>query len=97
MASMHRPALTHELTQADELADALGISVRTLAIAVTLILVVLLGAAELLRDDAPAPQATRPAALVATGGVTVGAPHALAGAVKHARFGIASALVSVRA
>ena len=94
---MHRPTLTHELTQADDLADALGISVRTLAIGVTLILVVLLGAAELLRHDAPAAQATRPAALVATGTATVAAPRAVAAIVKHARFGIASARMSVRA
>ena len=86
---MHRPALTHELTQADELADALGVSVRTLAIAVTLILVALLGTAELLRDDAPASAAGRP--------TSAAAPRAIAALVKHAHFGIASARMSERA
>ena len=94
---MHRQALTHELTPPGLLADTFGISVRTLAILVTVILGAMLGAAELLRDDAPAPQASRSATLTATGPVKAAAPIAVHGVVKHARFGIASARVSVRA
>ena len=94
---MHRPALTHELTPPGLLADTFGISVRTLAILVIVILVAMLGAAELLRDDAPARQASLPAAPVATGAVKAAAPKALPGLAKHARYGIASARVSVRA